>query len=273
MRGVILVAAAALCVACGSSGSGGAGGGSGGAGGGSGGAGGSGGGSTVMQPMACTPAGAMTRPADVSSASLSLMYGSSTIVAPGSDLAGSLTSYSQFRFGLSPAAMNDPPHTELSMFVNGCSIGKLGGAGEEYFWTSQAADMDQRVESGRFVVVEVVRAGQGVVMRRSFAMPAAMPQLTSPMKNAALSPPIALSWPPLGLGAIAGATTTGLRATGWIVGAGGSGRTDGSMMLDDAAGQATWNDGKSTWTSIVLTATVGYGSGVSFYLSHFVPVN
>lgn len=227
----------------------------------------------MAQPMPCTPAGAMTAPAELTSAEVSLTYGTSSLVAPGSNLTGSLTTRSRLRFGLTPAATNAPPHTELSVFVNGCAIGKLNDLGEEYFWTSQPADMDLRVEAGRFVVVEVVRAGKGVVVRRAFAMPAKMPKLTSPSMGAALSAPITLSWLPLGLSAVPGTSSTSLRVTGWIVSGGGSGGTDGSLTLDDATGSATWNEGKPTWTSVELTATLTYASGVSFYVSHYVPVN
>jgi hypothetical protein len=215
----------------------------------------------------------MSAPSELTSPALSLSYSSSSVIAPGSDLTGSIYTRSRFRFGLTPAALNDPPHTELSVFVNGCSIGKINDVGEEYFWTSQATDMDQRVESGRFVVVEVVRAGQGVVVRRSFAMPAQMPRLTAPAAHAAISAPITLSWAPLGLANVAGATSATLRATGWIIN-GGSGQTDGFLTLNDASGQATWNAGKSTWTSIDITATIDYGpSGLTFYLGFHEPVN
>jgi hypothetical protein len=262
-----LLKALMLCLAaCGPAAGGGTGGGSAG----SGGSGGSGGGAAVDNPMPCTAGGAMSAPASITGRGLTLDYGTTSLVAPGSDLTGSLTTGSQIRLGLKPAAMNDPPHTELSLFFNGCSVGKLMDPGEEYFWTTRPGDPAISIEPGRHLVVEVVRAGQGVILRRSFALPSVLPKLTAPAPRAALSaPPTQLTWDPLTLPAGSKLSVTAWRSLG-----GGAGGTDGHLLLTDpSAGQATWNDGRSRWTSLALTAELKPETNVTFYLTHFVPVN
>lgn len=258
-----------VLIACGAPMTGGTGGGGGTAGGSGGGSAGGVGGGAVEMPMTCTPGGAMTAPAAVTGRGVELTYSSTSLVAPGSDLTGSLTAGSQVRLGLTPSAANDPPHTELSLLLNGCAVGKLPDPGEEYWWTTRPGDPAISIAAGRHLVVEVVRAGRGVIMRRSFALPAVLPRLTAPGANAAMTIPTQLQWDPLTLPAGSKLSVTAWRSLG-----GGAGSTDGYLLLPDpSAGMASWNDGKARWTSVVLTAELKPETNLSFLLSYYVPVN
>ncbi|MBK7863948.1 MAG: hypothetical protein IPJ65_36140 [Archangiaceae bacterium] len=273
MKPASLLLCSALVIACGSPGSGGTGGGSSGGGqagaGGSGGSGGAAGGSTLENPMPCTPGGAASAPGELSGRGVTLSYSSTSLLAPGADVTGSVGGATQVRLGLTAQATNDPPHTELTVFFNGCSVGKLPDVGEEYWWTTRPTDPAISIAAGKHLVIEVVRAGRGVILRRSFALPAVLPKLTAPAAHAAISAPTSLAWDAMTLPA-----GSKLSVTAWHSSGGGGGNTDGYMLLPDpGAGHATWTQGKASWTSVELTAELKPEPALSFYLSYFVPVN
>src|SRR5438105_3615015 len=82
--------------------------------------GGAGDGAQMLLPFACTAGGIAARPDEIKSTAVSLGQVSGQFVAPGSDLTGSITTRSTFRAQIVPASMGSPPHTELSVYLNGC---------------------------------------------------------------------------------------------------------------------------------------------------------
>jgi hypothetical protein len=64
-----------------------------------------------------------------------------------------------------------------------------------------------------------------------------------------------------------------VRATAWKK-LGGTGLgTDGSLVLNDALGEATWTKSFAQTSYLQLGATLTYGSGLTFYLQHAITVN
>ncbi len=231
-------------------------------------------GSGADEPMACIPAGVTVAPADVVGNGLSIGYSSTAIAAPDSDCSGlSIGCDTSVRLGVFPDSDDDPPASEIDVYVNGCAVGKLDDPGEEYFWTNQQGDTLAAPAPGTFVVVEATRFGEGVILRRSFAMPAVMPKLTSPASGAAISAPTRLEWQPLGIADLPDVMTAELSATAWRALGGGSAQTAGFTMLDDAAGAFDWQDGNANWTHLELQAQLTFVGGLSFYLNYFQPVN
>ncbi|MBN2361036.1 MAG: hypothetical protein JXR83_16390 [Deltaproteobacteria bacterium] len=219
----------------------------------------------------CAPAGVESPEADVQPTGFGL-YTSISLPSPSTSNAPAHTKNPLVRIGLTPdepASFFQP--AELGVFVNGCPIDKSSGPGEDYFWQSSGDQVPVAPQAGRYLSLEV-RHGAEVLARLSRQLPANLPNLTSPASGASTAtPPIPLAWDVLGLANLAGATSTELRITAWVVGS--TARTDGSQALDDATGSYSWFVAGPDWTHLELSARMVWdlGFGVQFY--YMIPVN
>lgn len=282
IRSTVALAVVALAVSCGSSSTGGTGGGSaggsgggsaGGAGGGSaggagGGTGGSGGGSAIVQPLSCTPAGFATAPATINPTDF-VLGGQLSVESADSDRSAvsGLSNGNSIRLNVTTTI----PSTELSVFANGCKVGKRMDFGEEYWWTTVTGDTRPAPVAGNFFVLELVRQGFGVVRRTSLQLPMRLANLDEPLKNAAFTGATTLKWKPMGLATTPGASMVSGFASGITPSGGGFSSMSVNNMLDDASGQATAT-GQATYKDLGLQWSVRYGALTVYFIFHR-PVN